>query len=341
MSAGALIATLLVPALAAAQEPKLVPDEPTCPRCTISVRDIVRLEDSSTAHMWGDPARVLLDGRGRYWLTYSNEIPLIYGADGRFLKELGPAGEGPGEYRNPRVGMALPGDSMLVWDSRRGLMFVIDPELRATRSIVPGGSVYALALGEWPRGVFVKRPGRVTPGPVYVPQPVEYRSLDGSTAELRETLGGGFSGGLTSADAYSVWSWEYNPYRLERWSSAGVVMEIIERRPDGFPEGDHPSISPGGQLPAHVRDVELDEAGRLWVYVSIPTGVYDGSGPPAMEKMFRTRVEIIDPKSARIVTSITLDGWIVEGLPGRRAAIYGTTAQGTPYVRIVQLTLVQ
>ena len=43
----------------------------------------------------------------------------------------------------------------------------------------------------------------------------------------------------------------------------------------------------------------------------------------------------------RVLVSQALDGWVAASLPGLRAGMYGTTPQGTPYVRIVRLALVQ
>jgi hypothetical protein len=60
-----------------------------------------------------------------------------------------------------------------------------------------------------------------------------------------------------------------------------------------------------------------------------------------MERYYRTRVEVIDPAAGRVVASTQLDAWIVAVLPGERAAVYATNAQGTPFVKIVQLRVVQ
>ena len=60
---------------------------------------------------------------------------------------------------------------------------------------------------------------------------------------------------------------------------------------------------------------------------------------PAFERLYRTTVEVIDPRTARVVTQRVLDEWIVAALPGNRAAAYSVDERGMPRITIVQLSL--
>jgi hypothetical protein len=310
------------------------------------MRDVMRLADTAAAHMTGPPMRVIVDGLGRYWLTYAggNSLPLVYRADGRFIRELGPRGDGPGEWRAPAFVMPVPGDSVVVYDSRRGTLSVLDADFEVRRTIAspPSSPPYSLLVFDWPRMVFSKQPGRVELGPVYIPRPFQILDLSGPTASAIRSFGGGFDFGVTEAGPYSVWTWDYNPYRIERWNSSGEISTVIERHPAWFPEAERPPLLPDAMPPGHLQGVHQDAEGRVWVFVNVPTKVWVRGTPlgNAMHEYFRTRVEIFDPAAGRMIATADLEAWVVAPLPGLRAAAYGTTPQGTPYVQIVQLALV-
>lgn len=78
-----------------------VSGEVSCLDCRITMDTVLTLEgfDGPGSHLVDDASRVLVDHRGRILVTTtpSHEIA-VFGADGRFLREIGGAGEGPGEY---------------------------------------------------------------------------------------------------------------------------------------------------------------------------------------------------------------------------------------------------
>lgn len=57
----------------------------------------------------------------------------------------------------------------------------------------------------------------------------------------------------------------------------------------------------------------------------------------ALERMFRTAIEVIDPRVARVVTRRIVDDWIVAALAGSRAAAYSVSPDGVPQVRVLTL----
>jgi hypothetical protein len=169
-------------------------------------------------------------------------------------------------------------------------------------------------------------------------------SLRGSTPRVTNSFGGGIDLGIARADSISAWVWDYQPYRIERWSWNGTRSHAIERRLSWFPI-ERPISQRGEMPPAHLQSVQQDAQGRIWVLVNEPVAVWPQSATThyttEMHEYYRTRLEVIDPDARRLVASVPLEGWAVSLLPGERAAVYGTTAQGTPYIRIVQLALVQ
>jgi hypothetical protein len=70
--------------------------------------------------------RTLSDGTIAVVNRQSSTIRL-FSADGRFLREIGGDGEGPGEYRTIGGMVVLPGDSLLVWDARLRRFTILGP----------------------------------------------------------------------------------------------------------------------------------------------------------------------------------------------------------------------
>ena len=109
-------------------------------------------------------------------------------------------------------------------------------------------------------------------------------------------------------------------YRIDRWDPAtGEHLETFVREADWWPE-DNPARPARPNLPpvTSMEAMHVDEAGRLWLYVSRPTpdwrdhvestGLpeYMGSwryGPGATEWV----VEVVDMESGRVLVSQVVD----------------------------------
>ncbi|HSL72047.1 MAG TPA: hypothetical protein VK864_17495, partial [Longimicrobiales bacterium] len=57
------------------------------------------------------------------------------------------------------------------------------------------------------------------------------------------------------------------------------------------------------------------------------------------EKLYHTIVEVIDPKTQRLVTRTRINQYVVTALPNRRAVIYAPDPDGTPRMLVVSLTI--
>jgi hypothetical protein len=98
----------------------------------------------------------LRDGRIVVASAGTHEIR-IYGADGRLLRVVGRAGEGPGEFRAPFWLGRLGGDSIAVWDAALRRFSVFTPAGEFVRGVSPSGlqGVFPKAVGVLPGGRFV------------------------------------------------------------------------------------------------------------------------------------------------------------------------------------------
>jgi hypothetical protein len=154
-----------------------------------------------------------------------------------------------------------------------------------------------------------------------------------------------------------VWSAYWNRPQFTRWNVNGEAELTLMRRFDWFtPEMKGGMGTPTTPPQPRTGLIHEDAEGLLWLFIHTPAPTWKQGweAPPtrfpgggteyAMRKMgydklFRTYVEVIDPVRGRVVTSTTINGYVFEALPDRRAALYKVDESGIPRVQIVSLTL--
>ncbi len=118
-SAGITVVTH--PAAAADQEaPFTLSPDPDLRIGTLDGPEEERFSRIIAAVPLSDGAIAVLEGADR-------EIR-VFDAEGRFVRRIGRAGDGPGELRIPQALQRLPGDTLLAWDSGTGRLSWFDPE---------------------------------------------------------------------------------------------------------------------------------------------------------------------------------------------------------------------
>lgn len=349
-----------------AQRPVTVPDRLACPECEISVRVVVEMGvREGPGSLAGMPRRVREDGRGRYWILSPGEPPMVFGSGGGYLATIGRRGEGPGEFLQPADAIPLPGDSMLVVDNALARATVIGPDLSASRSIrLPGEMIVQGSVVSWPEEIVVNGIFRDT---ARVGWPLHVLSFAGGTARVARSFGanrGELRPGppdplvraLSSASRGTVWSGEKLRYRLMEWGPTEGLVRMLERSPvwfSGQSSGERLLGTPSTPPPPAVLYTEMDDSGRLWVFVrvaaptwqigwprSVPAEAMEVSvGDIRIDRLFETRIEVIDPAAARVVARYELAPYVVGALRGGRAAFYTPAADGTPRISVVQLVL--
>ena len=352
---------LAAPVGAQTPDPVTIPDEPSCTRCRITVRDVLRLGDNDGDGALGAPAYgVTVDGRGRYWVFAVDELPLIFGADGAFERRLGRKGQGPGEYMYPGDVVGI-GDSVLVLDAGNHRATLLGPGLDLVRTIrmgIPGTRPIVI---DWPSLVILNMSAVVvssTLGP-----PLQRTSFDGRAISALSVFGPipedasvkGFADmalRLSPSHDRHLWSAHISQYRLTRWTADGVAVGSVARTPEWF-RGKSPSSrgSPTTPPPPSIVAIREDSEGLLWVFVNLPRDGWQSAWPKptanheyvvrdiATEKLYRTAIEVIDPDAGRVIARHFIDGYVIAALPDRRAAIYTVDENDMPRVRIVSLAL--
>ena len=366
---GMLLASSGVAALVSAQGPPVrnVPEGVSCASCRIVVTPRRTLQRGGDADVIGIPLAVRRDRAGRYWLMQWMSAPRLFDSTGSFLRTIGRRGAGPGEYSNPIDAVELPGDSMLIVDDHAVRATVLDPKLEPIRQVVlPGsGQLRPGAIPEWPTALIVNVWETDWRRPV---GPIRRLTLAGPRAAIAESFGA--EGRPLSPDedpeGYVVaragpdrlWSTQSALYRLSLWSMRGQKLTTLERRAPWFPPPPTSGMGSPTMPPSpRIRTMYQDADGLLWVFITVASPRWREYWPPApprgrggelgerassveaTERLYVTRVEVLDPAAGRVVARTDLDFWVIDAAAGQQLAIYRVDANDEPLVTIADFAL--
>jgi hypothetical protein len=317
--------------------------------------------DDGVGSLNGKPMSVNVDAKGRYWVFQELEPPTVFSATGMVVRAVGRKGSGPGEFRSANNGIAI-GDSMLVfdWQERRATM--VGPDLKAARTIRMGSGLGAILAVSWPT-VLVATGHVPESNP---PNSTLHRiSLEGAEVRLLGSFGPRGTGGpMGIADVSQhlgwaregVWSAYWNKPQFMIWDRSGVLRGSFSRRFAWYTGEGKASLGWATAPPTPTTGpIREDVEGLLWLFIHKPAPTWRdawsarpitvGAGSEyrmrdiSYDKLYRTYVEVIDPRTARVVTSHSLEGYVMEALPDRRVVLYRVDENGFPRVQIVALTL--
>jgi hypothetical protein len=341
---------------------RLVPEEVSCPRCTIDARSVLRIGTLDSPLPSEAPAEVVADGRGRYWIFEWNTPPLVFDSRGNLLHEF-KRGQGPNEFGYASGAVLLPGDSVAILDPDNRRLAIFSPDFSSTRSLPLTTGISRLRILRWPDQVIGNRS---TTGPEQPSAPpIHLLTLAGNQLETVRTFGTARTGltgfaaatsglrGLSSVRNGLIWEAEHTRYNLYQWGVDGTLRDSLQRRPAWFSVESGLGIRRSAPEP-RVQAVDWDAQGLVWVFLSQPTGISFAAAMPkrpagasevrtdqiAFEKLYRTVIEVIDPNAGRVVARTTIQSLLSTVLPDGRAVFYNVTAEGVPYLEFMTLRLV-
>lgn len=264
---------------------------------------------------------ISLDRAGQVWVGLSDNIK-VFGPDGRFVRELGRKGEGPGEFRGITEVATDPDGRIHVfdWPNRRNTIFSPDGEI-LNEWRIPGRVPEAVFLGD---GQIVANIVSTNPDmvglPVHILEPVGgavLRSLgaeEGEHFNTRERWPGYRN--LALGKDGVVWTASRTRYRLRAWDlSSGEKTRVLERTADWFQP--NPAENPPAEeqpLPA-VESIGFDSDGHLLVLTAVaaldwkdhmvPKQVAGRiiDQPDSMDGIYDTIIEVVDPESGQLLAS--------------------------------------
>jgi hypothetical protein len=354
-----LLSTVPTIAVAQAANPVVIPDAPTCAKCTIASQVIATIGTTDGPGALSGPRFVLADTRGRFWTFVHDSPPTVFAPDGQFIRQIGRMGPGPGEFVSPMSGM-LAGDSIIVFDGPAQRATVIAPDMSIGRMIRMPFQLIVGVASTWPGETIANGNLRAAGANELPLHRVSFAGADVTTTAHFGRLDPNPMRGpfapqqrLSPARAGAVWATEVEWYRITLWSATGEPLTTLERKPTWFSERGSmgsPTTPPTASIAAIHED---PQTGQLWVFAQVPAATWREAWPAvqpgatdissrsiAREKLYDTRVEVLDPKAGRVVAVGAVRGMVLNALPGNRITTYVVDSADIPHINIVALRLV-
>ena len=281
----ALLAVSLAPSAPASAQQATVLTEDLCTACSIElIPDLLLGADGESVIGVAWDIHRLPDGRFLMAFQDVNYEFTVFSADGSEFRRVGREGEGPGEYGHVWF-VRERGGELHVFDRRRRRMTVLDPDFEVVRTspvscldcngfdmaALPGGAVamnYFMASG--PREEVLSAESGFA---VHIvgPDGESLHSMDEIPTDGPLRPAENPYRFLEVAPDGSLLSLPLTSYRIDRWDPAtGELLQTFVREADWFPAGQSYShaAAPGRPPSTGTRAMQVDEAGRLWVYIS-------------------------------------------------------------------------
>lgn len=222
----------------------------------------------------------------------------VYHSDGSFLRTVGGAGEGPGEYAGSVSFVHLPGDSVGVLDPRLGRLTILDPELRVVETVLLAGARYAavrgdriLAAGTQAAGedfatlwTVSRSSGDATPMKTVSPAEIQ---ADGVFMHMNVfgTVGEDVWLSTMNVPVVSVWDGSAPPTRVFAVDHEPRLLEKL-KAPSQMSAQERERAG----IPSRVVGVGSAENGDVLVYAAIGQDIDPERGPADIGRMFETAV---------------------------------------------------
>lgn len=247
----------------------------------------------------------------------SQQPPLLFAANGSFVRALGTLGDGPGEFRAPTRTLV-----------RDDTAWVIDRSLRRATAVLADGSLgsvlpwqripfdaLARADGSW---IVAGGAGSARAMAIVSPAGAVLREFGDSipSTGTRRVLAHSERGFWSAAAMFRL--------RFEEWVGPDSLVRTVEPATAHFPPYERLQVPAPERPPVpSLRGFWTDSLSRIWAVVEVPALNWrDGFGParvgeggqqymPMLDanRVYSTVVMVIDPATAAIIAERTLEGW--------------------------------
>lgn len=290
-----------------------------CADCEIILRPVGQMSDGFEPGALPDEMVYAVRDSSRRVFTISRkkDAVLVYGEDGTFLRRLGKAGAGPGEFRSIRRVLLGPGDSIYVSDWGLGRLTVYAPDLSLAR-VQSLAYPPSLILGD---GRFVIADH--VPAATGIAFPIHVAGADGV---LRNSFGADMSESLAdmglitrrwaaAARNGDIWTVAPGRYTLERWDpGTGLRKAAIAIESSWFREVVNWPDDERTRPPAVIEALWEDDAGLIWFVFrdadldwTAPApalaNVERAIGADEYERTYDWVIEVVDPTAGLVIAS--------------------------------------
>lgn len=296
---------------------------------------------------------VAVDSLDRIWVSQGATITVL-SAQGEFIDQVGGAGDGPGELRSALALLALPGGSVIAFDSDRLRAVEFSADLQFQREWPIRAPVYdALLLS--PTEIAVSSPTPASPVSFALAEIIDLRSGD-----LVEVIGGPapFRTGpfprvsLARQDDVLILAHRARlSLEMIRLPSFEAIGEEVHSRSFLDRAEDPRPLANGSPPQSFAQSVSFDAEGRAWVLFWVPASdwpeqiVVESSGlikvPEGNSGIYDTMIEVLSPGRREVLARGRLPLAINRMWPDGRAFAWSVDELGVPELSILEVSLTE
>ena len=150
----------------------------------------------------------------------------------------------------------------------------------------------------------------------------------------------------------NLWAAWYYACDVELWTPDGRQVMHYRRRPPWFASERSTNGGPTQTPGSFLIGIEEDSLGHLWVFSHTAAATWKGAWPTARspnaeipaariatELLYDTMVEVLDPRTARVIARRRLNSYVIRPLSGQRAVVYAVGADDKAVLSVVSLSL--
>jgi hypothetical protein len=348
----------------APQDTVRVPDQVTCPKCTIKLTRLGRIGVGAGAAGPMNITSVNRDLRGRFYLTptYTPGTISEFDQNGKFVRAIGKRGAGPQEFDEVTWVDFDRQNQMYAIDRGNRRIAILDTARKVVSSIplrinpynfmaLRDGRIFVTANGSDPkkRGVplhEIDRNGAVI------------RSFGDPERELDPRQPQRHWRALGLGSNNTIWVARADRYQIERYSDQGVLSKVFVSTPSWYQPWQRPAGSLSERRPfPRMNMVREDARGRLWTFTVVADSDWKPRPkPPAGKELMlptvRERhaledsiVEVLDPVAGRVIARARwpkpITGWWMPIAKDPIVFTKDVDDEGRPFVEMWSISVVQ
>ena len=321
---------MLIPFLLAMQQ--LAPVQPiredfaACRGCIVQVGRLATLGTAKDRELPGDLATVARDRRGRFFVQsiHNRSNIFMYDRNGRFVKLIGRAGDGPGEFRRVRE-LKVWGDTLFASDAAVGRITYLstDGKVLGTRSFIPGtDGIVRLRAGLVAFGRNSTPSGAGLPLHLIGDGRTIIRSFGASDVTVHPSDHYSMFRSIAPSSDTAVWAAAVNRYEITLWSPSGKALRTLTRSAPWFPRWSDAGYREDISRPVpRLECVREDGKGNLIALLHIPRSDWKATTrrPPGemplladyeRKKYVDTVVEVIRIADAKLIARRTIHDYL-------------------------------
>jgi hypothetical protein len=342
-----------VPAGMSAQTRLTIAETVACRDCRLQIEKVVQLGGVEGGPGYiGAPGSVVAWRNGWAVVSLAKRYNVsLFDLNGAFIRDIGRAGSGPGEYRFIGKAFVDPVGDLLVVDQFAQRITRVRQDLTQEVAFhLPSASLSSLIVSSDTTLLINsddRSPRRAgMPFHIITRDGEVLRSFGADTPFVDPRRPHAHMRVMTPARGGGLWSARTTDYVVERWQEDGRRTIQIRRRAAWFPTHGRAGFNPDGPPNPSIRALWEDDQGLLWVLIHVADEAWKRAvavrpGPQGNRRTvtsqndyFDTIIEVLDPRTGQLVVRGRMRHATTTASGGGIIVTYEENETGVPMIQV-------